>query len=70
MMSQVDICRSISSSASSLGSEQNDEEDDEYDDMENGRYQTHKDESPSIVVEQECRFGHLWRVYLNPFVHT
>ncbi|EOY29456.1 ATP synthase subunit b' isoform 2 [Theobroma cacao] len=52
---------SISSSASSLGSEQNDEEDDEYDDMENGRYQTHKDESPSIVVEQECRFGHLWR---------
>ncbi|XP_021276258.1 uncharacterized protein LOC110410724 [Herrania umbratica] len=52
---------SISSSASSLGSEQNDEEDDEYDDMENGRYQTHKDESPSIVVEQECQFGHLWR---------
>ncbi|XP_022752220.1 uncharacterized protein LOC111300907 [Durio zibethinus] len=53
--------RSISSSTSSLESEQNDEEDDDYDDMENGRYQSLKDKKQTMIVQQECQFGHLWR---------
>ncbi|XWS26213.1 hypothetical protein CRYUN_Cryun26dG0012000 [Craigia yunnanensis] len=52
---------SISSSTSSLESLQKDEDDDDYDDMENGRCQSLNDKNQSMIVQQECRFGHLWR---------
>lgn len=47
--------------SSSLDSELNDEEDDDYDDMENGRFKRLNDKKKSMIVQQECQFGHLWR---------
>ncbi|XWS17824.1 hypothetical protein CRYUN_Cryun33cG0101200 [Craigia yunnanensis] len=47
---------SISSSTSSLESEQNDEDDD----MENGKCQSLNDKNQSMIVQQDCKFGHLW----------
>ncbi|XVF89329.1 hypothetical protein PTKIN_Ptkin19aG0121200 [Pterospermum kingtungense] len=53
---------SISNTSSSLEIELNDEEDDDYDDMENGRCQNlNNKKKQSMIVQQECQFGHLWR---------
>ncbi|XVE53604.1 hypothetical protein DITRI_Ditri03aG0016000 [Diplodiscus trichospermus] len=52
---------SISSSRSSLRNEQNDEQDDDYDDTESRKCQSLNDKNQSMIVQQECKFGHLWR---------
>ncbi|KAA3468207.1 U11/U12 small nuclear ribonucleoprotein 25 kDa [Gossypium australe] len=55
------VIRSISSSTSTLACEQNGEEDEDEDDMEAGRCKSGNDKKQSMIVQQECQFGQLWR---------
>ncbi|PPD78095.1 hypothetical protein GOBAR_DD24981 [Gossypium barbadense] len=61
MRRPFEICRSISSSMSTLACEQNGEEDEDEDDKEAGICKSGNDKKQSMIVQQECQFGQLWR---------
>ncbi|GMI83865.1 hypothetical protein HRI_002055800 [Hibiscus trionum] len=62
MVTQKQSYLSMRSSTGTLASELNCEEDDNDDNIDDdGRYKTRTDKKQSMIVQQECQFGHLWR---------
>ncbi|KAE8687802.1 Nucleotide/sugar transporter family protein isoform 1 [Hibiscus syriacus] len=61
MVAQNQSYLSMQTSAATLGIEQNGEEDDNDDNVDNGRCKTRNKKKQSMIVQQECQFGHLWR---------
>ncbi|KAK5814166.1 uncharacterized protein LOC108469105 [Gossypium arboreum] len=61
MAAQKQSYLSISSSTSTLACEHNGEEDEDEDDMEAGTCKSGNDKKRSMIVQQECQFGQLWR---------
>ncbi|KAE8680945.1 Nucleotide/sugar transporter family protein isoform 1 [Hibiscus syriacus] len=52
---------SMQSSTCTLGIEQSSEEDDNDDNIDGGRCKARNGKKQSMIVQQECQFGHLWR---------
>ncbi|MBA0797340.1 hypothetical protein Gohar_008052 [Gossypium harknessii] len=61
MAAQKQSYLSLSSSTSTLACEQNGEEDEDEDDKEAGGCKSGNDKKQSMIVQQECQFGQLWR---------